>query len=207
MSSSYQRFGGVCGVIAGVAGLIYLVAFLALRDPGAPLPALALLVVSILSSATIVALYHRVRQVDDGFALWGLLLAVLGAGGSAIHAAFDLSNDVRPPAAPFGYANAVDPRGFLTFAVTGLAVIVLAWLIVRGGVLPRALGYLGIATGILLVLLYVAYLTIFNALNPVVLVLILASGLFEPAWNLYLGWTLWRGEARMPATMAAKGAK
>ena len=84
----------------------------------------------------------------------------------------------------------------------------LASLIVRSGVLPRTLGYLGIAAGVLLILLYVAYLTILNALNPVVLFLILASGLCEPAWNLWLGWQLWRSAGRLPTTTAtAKRAK
>src|ERR1700737_3010729 len=107
MSSSYQKFAGVTGMVAGIAGLIYLVAFLVLKNPAAPVPALALMAESLLASATVVALYHRVREVDDGFALWGLLLAVLGAGGSAIHSAFDLNNDLHPPATPFGYANVV----------------------------------------------------------------------------------------------------
>lgn len=199
MSASYQKFGGFLGIIAGFAGLVYLAAFLASKNPAAPLPALALLVVSLAASAAVVALYHRVRATDEGFALWGLLLAAFGAGGAAVHAAFDLANNAHPPAAPFAYANPIDPRGFLTFAISGLGVIVLAWLTLRGAgepaVLPRWLGYLGLLSGVLLVTLYVAYMLILNALNPIVLALILASGLCQPAWYLCLGYGLWRNAA------------
>ena len=123
MSSSYQKLAGLCGILAGIAGLVYLIAFLVLKNPAALLPALALLLVGILSSATIVALYFRVREVDAGFALWGLVFGLGGAGGAAIHSAL-------------------------------------------------------------------------------VLIVLLASGVLQPVWYLWLGWYLWRGEAMVPATMA-----
>jgi hypothetical protein len=203
MSSSYQKFAGVCGSLAGIAGLVYLIAFLVLKNPAALVPALALLVVGILSSATLVALYLRVREVDAGFALWGLAFGLGGAGGAAIHSAFDLTNALHPPDVPFGYANPVDPRGVLTFAAAGIAAIVLGLLIVRGGVFSRALGYLGVASGLLLIVLYLSYLIILNATNPLVLIILLVSGVLQPVWYLWLGWQLWRGEVTMPATIAA----
>jgi hypothetical protein len=39
----------------------------------------------VLSSAFVVALSQRLRDVDPGFALWGLLLGVVAALGSSIH--------------------------------------------------------------------------------------------------------------------------
>ena len=132
------------------------------------------------------------RQVDAGFALWGLVLGIGGAAGAAIHAAFDLANNFHPPATPFDYASPIDPRGFLTFAVAGLAAIILGWLIVRGGVFSRALGYFGVLSGVLLLALYLAYMIILNALNPLVLALVVLSGLAQPIWYLWLGYALWR---------------
>ncbi len=64
--------------------------------------------------------------------------------------------------------------------------------------MSRMLGYFGILSGLLLIALYVAYLVVLNALNPLVLVLILASGLAQPIWYLWVGWTLWRGESAEP---------
>jgi hypothetical protein len=199
MYSSFSKFAGLYGILAGVAGLAYLVLFVALKNPGATLPSLALLLVGIFVSATIVALYQRVRDVDDGFALWGLLLGVGGAGGAAIHAAFDLSNNLHPPAAPFGYASPVDPRGFLTFGVAGLGALVISWLLLRGGIFSRAVAYLGILSGALLILLYLAYLLTLNATDPIVLSLIFASGIAQPIWYLWVGWLLWQGSVTAPA--------
>ncbi len=196
--STYQKFAGVCGIVAGIAGLVYLISFFILGNPAALLPAIALLLAGFFTTAALVGVYQRVREVNEGFALWGLILGLAGALGAAIHSAFDLSNALHPPATPFDYASPIDPRGFLTFAIAGLALIVLAWLITQVGTLPHALGYLGIVTGILLVLLYFAYLILLNATNPIVLILIIISGLAQPIWYLWLGWVLWRSTVTAP---------
>ena len=192
MQASFSRFAGLCGLIAGICGLLYLVAFVVTRDPGATLPSLLLIAVGILASAVLVALYQRVLAVDPAFALWGWLLAVAGAGGAAIHGAFDLSNDLHPPAAPFGYANPTDPRGFLTFGLAGLGAIVISWLLLRGALLTRGVAVLGVVSGILLVALYLAYLVFLDPTNPIVVVLVFASGILQPVWYLWIGWLLWQ---------------
>lgn len=196
--STYQKFAGVCGIVAGIAGLVYLISFFILGNPAALLPAIALLLAGFFTTAALVGVYQCVREVNEGFALWGLILGLAGALGAAIHSAFDLSNALHPPATPFDYASPIDPRGFLTFAIAGLALIVLAWLITQVGTLPHALGYLGIVTGILLVLLYFAYLILLNATSPIVLILIIISGLAQPIWYLWLGWVLWHSMVAAP---------
>ncbi len=204
--STYQKFAGVCGIVAGIAGLVYLISFFILGNPAALLPAVALLLAGFFTTAALVGVYQRVHEANKGFALWGLILGLAGALGAAIHSAFDLSNALHPPATPFSYASPIDPRGFLTFAIAGLALIVLAWLITQGSTLPRALGYLGIVVGILLVLLYLAYLILLNATNPIVLILIIVSGLAQPIWYLWLGWVLWRSTIATAArVMSAPG--
>src|SRR5262249_48174644 len=89
----------------------------------------------------------------------------------------------------------VDPRGLLTFGVTGIAFLVLAWLIVRGGQLPRGLGYLGYALAILLVIVYLGRLIL---LDPSNLFLLGAAGLtgfiLAPLWYIWLGLVLWRSQ-------------
>lgn len=203
MSTSFFKFGGSLGLLAGVAGLLYLLFFLMLKNPAALPAALSLLLVGIFASAALVALYQIVRQVNEGFALWGLLLGIGGAGGAAVHSAFDLASNLHPPTTPFDYASPVDPRGFLTFAIAGLAAIVLSWLIVNSAALPRMLGYLGIISGVLLILLYIAYMVILDATNAIVLILVLLSGIVQPVWYLWLGWSLWQGEIA-PTPMQAK---
>jgi hypothetical protein len=202
MSNRFQKFSGVCGILAGVAGLLYLVFFIVYKNPAALLPALALLAVGLFASATLVGLYQAVRKADEGFALFGLLLGFAGAIGAAAHAAFDLANALHPPATPFAYANPVDPRGFLTFAAAGVAAMVLSWLILQSNALPRTVGYLGIVAGILLILLYIVYLLTLDALNPVVLALIVVTGLLQPVWYLWIGWVLQK-ERTIPSHVAS----
>lgn len=193
MSASFKRFSGACGVLAGVAGFIYLVSFIITRDPAELIPALALLAAGLLACPLIVGLYHHLRSVDEGYALLGLLFGIVGSVGAAVHAAFDLTNKLHPPETAFDYANPTDPRGFLTFVVAGLALVLYARLITSSGRLPSGLGYLGWVVGVALIGLYIAYLAFLDATNPVVLVLILVSGILQPVWNLWAGWTFWKG--------------
>ncbi len=204
MTRSFQKLSGFCALLAGLAGLLYLVLFLILKNPAALLPALALLAVGLFASVTLAGIYQHVRLVDESLALIGLLFGFGGALGAAVHAAFDLANSLHPPASPFGYASPVDPRGFLTFAAAGVGAILLSRLILQSRSLPRAAGYLGIASGIFLVLLYLAYLILFNPLNPIVLGLILISGLLQPVWYLWVGSSLLSAPS-IPARMGAVG--
>ncbi len=137
-------------------------------------------------------LNQHLRTVDEGYALVGLLFGIGGALGASVHAAFDLANSLHPPTSPFDYASPVDPRGFLTFVAAGLAILIFSGQIKHSSLLPRGLGILGWVSGGLLILLYVAYLTILNASNPVVLILVLAAGILQPVWYLWAGWRLWQ---------------
>jgi hypothetical protein len=191
MHLRFSRFAAANAILAGICGLLYLLVFAITRNPSAALPALLLVLLGIFASALLVGLYGLVRAVDEGFALWGLLLGFAGAGGAAIHGAFDLTNSLSPPAVAFGFASPIDPRGFLTFAIAGISAVVNSSLLLRASVFTRAVGYLGVASGVLLIALYIAYLLLVSASNPIVLVLALASGIVQPIWYLWLGWLLW----------------
>jgi hypothetical protein len=87
----------------------------------------------------------------------------------------------------------VDPRGLLTFGLTGLGLVVLSTLIRRRSGLPTGLGTLGIALGLLLVLVYLGRLFIVDPNEPVLLGGAgLASVVAHPAFFLWLGRTLRR---------------
>src|SRR3982074_3288430 len=83
VSGSYERFAGVCGVLTGVVGFLYAVAFVVLRSPS--LSALWLLLGGLWGTATLVGVYGRLRDTDASFARLALLLGVSGALGAAIH--------------------------------------------------------------------------------------------------------------------------
>jgi hypothetical protein len=199
-SATYERFGATCAILAGIAGFLYAVAFIIISQnqpaQGALLSALFLLLLGLVSSGAQVAVYGRLREVDPLFALWALILAMVGAFGSAVHGGFDLANALNPPATTMGdLPNPVDPRGLLTFGVGGLALFVNSWLIVGSGRLPRWLGYLGFLSAALLVILYLGRLTVLSASNPIILYPALLNGfIVNPIWYIWLGISLLRRE-------------
>jgi hypothetical protein len=193
-SASFERFAGVCAVLTGIAGFLYAVAFIVLQND--LLSGLFLMLFGLSSTAAFVAVYGRLRETDAAFALFALLLGIAGALGSAIHGGYDLANAINPPPLVPDLPNPVDPRGLLTFGVAGAALLVVAWLIVRGGPFPKGLGYLAYLSAILLVALYLARLILLDPTNPVILVPALLNGfLVYPALYIWLGLALLRGRS------------
>jgi hypothetical protein len=81
----------------------------------------------------------------------------------------------------------------LTFGLVGLALLVFAALIRRGGGLPRGLGWVGAATGVLLVLVYLGRLVIFDPTNPALVGAAALTGLVaNPIFFIWLGLALRR---------------
>jgi hypothetical protein len=191
-TTSYERFAGICAILAGLVGLLYSISFVVLRSN--LLSALFLLLAGLFGTAALVAVYQRLRETDASFALLGLVLGAIGGFGAAIHGGYDLANALHPPATlNADLPNAIDPRGMLTFGVAGLGMWVTAWLIVRGGALPRSLGYLGYLLALLLVVIYLARLIILDATSLLVLgPALLAGFIVSPVWYVWLGATLWR---------------
>ena len=191
-SASYERFAGVCAILTGATGFLYSLAFVVLRSDA--LSALFLILTGLLGTATIVAIYGRLKETDPSFAMLGLFLGIAGAMGAAIHGGYDLANVFHPPSTVnLDLPSQIDPRGMLTFGVAGLALWVIAWLILRGGQFPRALGYLGYLTAVLLIVIYLARLIVLDATSPLVLAPALVTGFIaSPVWYIWLGATLWR---------------
>jgi hypothetical protein len=194
----FQRFAGLCAILAGLVGSLYSIAFIILRSD--LLSGLFLLIGGILATAVFVALYHRLLDAG-GFALWALLLGVVSSFGSAIHGGYNLAiaPDLPTLALP-ALPNAIDPRGLLTFGLTGLAIFIISWLMstqpenIEGPRrFPLGLARLGYALATLLLILYLGRLIIVEATNPIIVVPALIAGfLVNPAWYIWLGLTLWK---------------
>jgi hypothetical protein len=198
--ASFDRFAGMCAILGGVAGLLYSVAFVIIArtspDLGVPLYSLFLLLGGALNTAVLVALYNRLRDTSQPFAMWGVALGVAAAVGSIIHGGYDLANAINPPAnANLDLPSQVDPRGLLTFGVAGISIFVLSWLITRNGDFPKALGFLGYAVGAMLLVIYLGRLVILDATNLAIVVPALLTGfLLNPAWYVWIGVVLLRRE-------------
>jgi hypothetical protein len=192
-ATSFDRFAGWSSVLAGVAGIGYAIAFVLLKNP--QLSALFLTVAPLLAIAGLVAVFDRVRQVDSGFATVALALGAFGSLAASSHGAFDLSNVLHPPAVlPTDVPSEMDPRGYATFALTGLAVVLLAWLSARTTDLPGWVSPLGVILGVVLVVTWLARLVVLDATSVLVLLPALGAGLLSPIFFLLLGaWLLgWR---------------
>lgn len=194
-TGSFATLGGAGGIVAGATTFLYSIAFVVLKEP--TLYSTLQLVGSMAATLALVALYRRVRAVDEGLALWATALGLVGGLGSAIHGAYDLANALNPPRsdvlAEANLPNLVDPRGFLTFAVSGLSLIGVSWLIARSRGLPGALAYLGYLVGALMIVTWLARLIVLDATSILVLLPAALTGfLANPAWYLWLGLVLLR---------------
>ena len=190
-SPCFDRIASLCALLAGLGSLVYALAFFVLGNSG--LSALLLLLVGLLSASALVAVYLRLRETEAAFALWAFLLSLTGALGAAIHGGDDLALALHPLPAALALPNPIDPRGLLSLGVTGLGVGLLAWLMVRGGAFSPRLGYLGLVSADLLLIVYLARLIVVDATSPVVVVPAVLSGfVVNPAWYIWLGLELWR---------------
>jgi len=194
MGTSFDRFAGWASILAGVAGIGYAVAFVVLKN--GPLSAQFLTLAPLFAVAGLVAVFERVRSIDAGYATLALALGVFGSLAASTHGVYDLSNVLHPPATalPADVPSALDPRGYGTFALTGLAVLVLTGLAGRSPELPAWVSPLGLVLGTFLVLTFLARLVVLDATSLLVLLPALVSGLLSPIFFLLLGaWLLgWR---------------
>ncbi len=197
-STSYDRFAAVAAVLAGIAGFLYALAFIVIQrnsaETGAFLSALFLLLAGLFTTAALVGVYERLRQSDAAFALWAVLLGIAGALGSLIHGGYDLANTINPPRTlSADLPSQIDPRGLLTFGLAAIGLFVISWLILKGGQLPKGLGYLGYLSALLLMILYMGRLVILSPSSSIIVVPAIVNGfLVNPVWYVWLGVALWR---------------
>jgi hypothetical protein len=199
VTREFRRFSGACALGAAGSGFLYSVSFVVVSRvaarPGALLSGLFLLTGGLLATVVMVALYRLTRDTDSGFATWAVLLGVAGALGSAMHGGFDLANSIHPPDAISAFPSEVDPRGLMTFGVTGLAVLVFARLLLRARAIPDGLAAVGLASAVVLEVLYLGRLVILDATNPVIVAAALLGGfIVNPLWYGWLGVHLLRGQ-------------
>ena len=202
-SAAYERLAGTAAIAAGIGGIVYSVAFLggvvAGKAPelGLTVASIALMVGGFLSVLVLVALYRRLVGSAAAVGLLGLMLVAIGATGAMVHGGYDLANTLNPPVtdllAQAKLPSPIDPRGLLTFGLSGLGLLVLAWQSQRSQTLPANLAWLGIAVGALLIVVYLGRLTILTPTNMLVAIPAAATGLvLSPLFYVLLGLELRR---------------
>ncbi len=206
--TAFRRLASISAFAVAVGGVGYSLAFVigvkAESQAALTVSWVLLLVGGLVGTVVAAALYERLRDTDSGLALVGLVLGAVGMLGSSIHGAYDVALIIRPVDDLPEIPNPVDPRGMLTFGVTGLSVLVFSSLILQGTALPRRLGSLGVLLGALLVLVYLGRLIIFDPNNVVLLGVAAVAGLIvHPAWFVGLGRAL--GKAPISSESSTTG--
>jgi hypothetical protein len=191
MTRTFDRFAGASAILVGLGGLAYglLFGWIVLGAPRAV--AISWLTIgllgALLTTAVSVALYYRLRETERGFALLALLLGLAASLGQLENSALGLGRALTPEIASEGAPP--DPFGAFRFGVAGVALFIVGWLIVRGGALPRGLGYLAQFGGFLLVLVYLGRLT--GVIDPANRITVLPPLLYgvvvHPIFYVWLG--------------------
>ena len=181
--ATFERFAGACALLAALAGLLYAISFVILKD--ALLFSICLMLGGLLSLGALVGLFNRLGEVSAEFAVLGLILGSAGALGAAALA--DLP-------------SRLDPRGFLTFGAAGLALIVAASMMGRGARFPRYLGALTYLLAVLLMIVYLGRLIVVDPSSPLVLLPAALTGfIVNPLWYLLVGLALRHDAVSEPA--------
>ena len=200
---AYEHLAGGGAIAASIGGIVYSVAFLGgvvegwAPQLGLTIASLALMAGGFLSVMVLVALYRRLLESAAAVGLLGLMLVAVGATGAMVHGGYDLANSVHAPVADVlakaQLPSPIDPRGLLTFGISGLGLLVIAWQSRRSGTLPANLAALGMGVGALLILVYLGRLIILTPTNLLVAIPAAATGLvLSPLFYLRLGLELRR---------------
>lgn len=189
MKMNFKMYSSGSAILTGLVAFGYAVSFVILRDP--LWSALFLMLLGLLAIPVFVALFFKLKEVETPFVVVALVLGIIGATGSLVHGGYDLANAINPPMTIEGLPFAVNPRGLLSFGVTGLAVLKFAWLMQRSKQFPQGLSTLGLASGLMLLVIYLGRLIILNPADPVLRYPILLEGfIVNPLWYLWLGMVL-----------------
>lgn len=205
---SFDRLAGLASIMVAIGALAYAAVFIAIVE-GAGSDALAvwfalLLLGGVATVPVFVALYRRLAPTDPGVALTAFLLGLGGALGGVLHGSYNLAIQITPPPVVVAGQEEV-ARGFLRYAAAGLAMLVVGWLILRGGALPAGLAYLAVAGGAILVFIYIGRLFDFIQPGDYVSLLppIVYGFVIHPLWYVWFGVVLWRGAPPRPLPLAS----
>ena len=181
--------------LAGISWLAYAYFFVIAKD--AFFSALFLTLGGLFAVKVFTALYSILKEEDSGFAVTILVLGVAGALGTMVHGGYDLANAINPSmTANLDLPSQVDPRGLLAFGITGLAIFKASYLMDKQSFsasktkfFPHNLNFLGLFSGVLLMVIYVGRLVVLDPMHPVLKYSILIEGfIVNPIWYLWLGY-------------------
>lgn len=193
---SFEKWAGIDSILTGISAFLYALSFIVIsqNDPilGGFLSALFLTLTGLLSVKVVVTLYQKLKGLDESWAFWTLIFALVGSFGTAIHGGYDLANAVNAPAQNIpslaNLPSQVDPRGLLTFGVASIGLGFFSWLITKSKDFPKNLGLLGALSATLMMVLYLGRLIVLSPTDPIIVWPALINGfVLGPLFYIWLG--------------------
>ncbi len=198
----FETVAGIAAIVTGISVFCYAISLVILAVSlhvgiGALRLAASFLIIGSLAATLVwVAIYARLRETDAAFALWALIAGIVGHFGSVAYGGYDLAASVTNGQQPTigRIISQASPQGLFTFGVVGLSLFVIAWMIERGGMFPRPLGYAGYLFALLSIYIYPARVIIQHLNNPALAGPIILTGfIVGPIFYIWLGVTLLNG--------------
>jgi len=183
VSTTFARFARACAISAALAAAVYTVTFIVVIQRGLRwaqwTSSLALLAGALLIMPVFVGAWSALCDREREFALLGLLVGVASAFGTATHAIYDLANLAKNPgtAAASNLPSATDPRGFATFGLLALALLLFAWVAVRARLLTPAVGAVAAIAAASLIAVFLSRLLVLNPKSALIRPLGVLNGL------------------------------
>jgi hypothetical protein len=180
MTRSFSRFAAASAAVAVVTSLVYSVTFALVVRKGYHwaewASSAALLTGALAAIVVVLAARERFGGREPQFAQLAVVLGLAGALGSAVHAAYDLAALAKPADSDALGLSPTDPRGFATFALTGLALGLFGVLGHSAGALSARTRAVALVTAASLVVVFVGRLALLDPNRLVIKVLALACG-------------------------------
>jgi hypothetical protein len=191
--STYQSYTSLIGILAAVTALAYAYFFVVAKD--VLIYSFSLTLLGLFTLKLFVVLYGRLKEVHEGIARIAVTLASVGAVGMLAHGGYDLANAINPPTGiNASLPSQIDPRGLLAFGLSGLGILKISYLMSKDKYFSKNLSLLGYVSGALLVVIYLARLTVLDPTNPLLLYPVLLNGFIAgPLWYLWIGLSLRKG--------------
>jgi drug/metabolite transporter (DMT)-like permease len=191
MTDTFRRTAAPAALLAAAGSVVFTVTFaLYVRESyrwALWASTITRIVTGLLLVVVFVALQAFVRDREPDLGRVAAGIGVVGALASVLHAAYDLADLAKPQHVTSDLPSQVDPRGFATFALVGLAMLLFAWFARRVDALPSWTTIAGLAAGALLVILWLGRMIALDPNDDVIRVAALASGLVAvPAFEVGL---------------------
>ncbi len=199
MTRTFERLAGLAALAVAFGALLYASLFVAIVE-GAGLTTsklwfFTLTVGGLATVPVVIAVYLLLRETDNGLALTALVLGLFAALGGIMHGAYNLGAKVTPPQGGYTPNEDAVSHGILRYAIAGVFFLLVAWLVLQGGRLPRALGYVAAVAGAALIFIYIGRLYDFITPGDYVSLIppLLYGFVLHPLWYGWFGLLLWRG--------------